>query len=198
MKPVNMNGVQGYSDRESLPLGKGGYVLRIMSAVEKINSVGSYLELSCDIAEGEYKDFFANDYKAQSGEKKWHCTKFVNVPKDDGSEKDEWAKRALKTLTDAVEGSNPGYHWDWDETKLKGKIVGGLFRVEEFLGRTDNQVHEAVRLASFTTAEKIRTGNFRPLKRKALKSDADDSGFNGIANASAFTHVDGLPDLPFD
>jgi len=195
MKPVNMNGVQGYSERESLPLGNGGYVLRIMGATEKQNSVGSYLEISCDIAEGDYKDFFARDYKAQTMEpRKWHCVKFVNLPNDDGSEKDEWSKRGLKTFMDALESSNPGYHWDWDESKLKGKIVGGLFREEEFLGRTDNNMHVAVRLGGFADADKIRKGDFKALKRKTLRGDAYESP---VAQAAGFTHVDNLPDLPF-
>ena len=187
-----MDGVRGYQDRETLPLGNGGYVLRIMGATEKINSVGSYLEVSCDIAEGEYKDFFTSDYKAQTGDnKKWHCTKFINLPKDDGSEKDGWTKSHLKTFMDALEGSNPGYHWDWDESKLKGKIVGGLFREEEYLGRTDNNVYTSVKLASWTTADKIRTGKFKPLKKKCLNT------YEPSTPSGAFTAVDD-EQLPFD
>lgn len=191
MKPVNMDGVRGYQDRETLPLGNGGYVLRIMGATEKINSVGSYLEVSCDIAEGEYKDFFTSDYKAQTGDnKKWHCTKFINLPKDDGSEKDGWTKSHLKTFMDALEGSNPGYHWDWDESKLKGKIVGGLFREEEYLGRTDNNIYTSVKLASWTTADKIRTGKFKQLKKKCLNT------YEPSTPSGAFTAVDD-EQLPF-
>jgi hypothetical protein len=193
MKPVNMDGVQGYQDRETLPLGNGGYVVRIMGAVEKQNRVGSYLEVSCDIAEGEYKDFFTRDYKAQTGDnKRWRCIKFVNLPNDDGSEKDGWTKSHLKTFMDALEGSNPGYHWDWNEANLKGKLVGGLFREEEYLGRTDNNVYTSVRLASWPTVEKIRTGKFKPLKKKCLKGDAYES-----PSTPGFTAVDD-EELPFD
>lgn len=191
MKPVNMDGVRGFQDRETLPLGNGGYVVRIMGAVEKQNSVGNYLEVSCDIAEGDYKDFFANDYRSQTGDpKKWHCTKFINLPKDDGTEKDDVTKSILKTFMDALEGSNPGYHWDWDESKLKGKIVGGLFREEEYLGRTDNNVYTSVKLASWTTADKIRTGKFKPLKKKCLKT------YEPSTPSGAFTAVDD-EQLPF-
>lgn len=170
---VNLEGVKAYGETAQLPLGNGGYVLKIMGVEVKENSVGQYMEVSCDIAEGPQKDFFTSDYRNQNSEpKKWHCVKFVNIPNDDGTEKDNWAKTALKTFLWAVEESNPGFHWDWDETKLKGKLVGGLFRVEEYLGRTDNEVHETVRLASFTVADKIRTGAFRALKPKRLKGDA--------------------------
>lgn len=191
---VDMTGVQGYTERETLPLGNGGYVCKIMGAEIKINSVGKYIALSCDIAEGEFKDFYARDYKSQTGEnKKWHCVKFINLPKDDGSEKDGWTKAAFKTFIDALEGSNPGYHFDWDESKFKGKLIGGLFRMEEYLGRTDNQIHEAIRLASFTTADKIRSGNFRALKKKELKGDA----YEPATTASSFTAVDVSDELPF-
>lgn len=191
IKQVNMNGITGYQERETLPLGNGGYVLKIMGATVKSNIVGDYIELSCDIAEGEYKDFFSRDYKNQTGDnKKWHCVKFINVPKDDGSEKDTWTKQALKTFIDALEGSNPGYHFDWDETKFKGKIIGGLFRVEEYLGRQDSNIHESVRLASFTTADRIRTGKFTPMKPKKLRGDAAEPA------TPAFIEVDS-DELPF-
>ena len=87
---VNMDGVKPYGDSNILP--KGGYVMKILGVTVKQNRVGQYLELSCDVCEGEYKDFFANDYRNQSDPKKWHCNAFVNVPRDDGTEKDGWTK----------------------------------------------------------------------------------------------------------
>ena len=55
--------VQGYQDRPQLPV--GGYVMRIMGAEVKENRIGQYVQVSMDVAEGQYKDFFADDYRAQ-------------------------------------------------------------------------------------------------------------------------------------
>lgn len=120
-----------YRNTERLPA--GGYVIKILEAKEVENDYGRKLVISFDIAEGEYKDFFASNYKAQVGEdKKWKGTYRVNVPKDDGSEQDGWAKRRFNTLIVDIEESNPGYHWDWDESKLKGKTIGALFNNKEY------------------------------------------------------------------
>ena len=66
------------------------------------------LEISIDVAEGEFKDFYATDYRGQNQEdKKWRGVLRLYVPKDDGSDMDEWTKSKLKAATNAVEDSNP-------------------------------------------------------------------------------------------
>ena len=95
---------QAYGDYEALP--KGGYVVKILGAEVCNNSVGQYVKISCDIAEGEYAGFYAKEYKAQQSEdKKWHCNHLLYIPNDDGSEKDNWTKRRFKTFTEALEES---------------------------------------------------------------------------------------------
>ena len=56
-----------------------------------------------------------------SEDKKWKGKATIYCPKDDGSEKDEWTRKNFARWTNAFEDSNPGYKWDWDEKKLKGK-----------------------------------------------------------------------------
>ena len=51
------------SSREKLPV--GGYIAKILDAEEVTYDWGSVLLISFDIAEGNYKDFFKNDYDAQ-------------------------------------------------------------------------------------------------------------------------------------
>ena len=183
---VNMDGVKPYGDSNILP--KGGYVMKILGVAVKQNKVGQYLELSCDVCEGEYKDFFANDYRGQSDPKKWHCNAFVNVPRDDGSEKDGWTKRTFATWYTALEESNPGYHFDYDETKLKGLIVGGLFVIREYESQ-NGDVRQGTTLASWTTADKVRNNKFKLPKDRLLKREESSS-------SSGFTPVDS-DDLPF-
>lgn len=184
---VNMDGVKPYGDVAILP--KGGYVMKILGVEVKTNNVGQYLQLSCDVVEGEYKDFFANDYRNQTGDsKKWHCNAFVNVPRDDGTERDGWTKRSFATFIDALEQSNSGYHFDWDETKLKGLLIGGLFVIREYEGQ-NGDIRQSTTLASWASTEKVRTGKYRLPKDKLLqKRDAPSSGFTPVANDD---------DLPF-
>ena len=131
---------QAYGDYETLP--KGGYVIKILGAEVCESSFGQYVKLSCDIAEGEYSGFYSNDYKNQQSEnKKWRCNYLLNVPNDDGSERDGWTKRKFKTVIEAIEDSNSGYNFDWDEQKFKGKIVGGLFNEREY---TECQSHSSL------------------------------------------------------
>ena len=187
--------VTGYQDRPQLPV--GGYVMRIMGAEVKENRIGQYVQVSMDIAEGQYKDFFANDYRAQDGgqrAKVWHCNYLLNVPTDDGSERDGWTKKKFKTFTDALEASNDGYHFDWDEKKFKGLAIGGLFNMREYKTR-DGNIGRSPNLAQVTSVEKIRTGKFKIPKDQLI------SGSQGGAPAPAdvpngFTVIND-DDLPF-
>lgn len=136
MRPFNnYETTQTISAREQLPVGV--YICRILKAEEKVytSSKGEWhkLEISFDIIEGDHRDFYAADYRSQSGEdKKWKGVLRMNIPSDDGSEADGWAKRSFKTNILAIEESNSGYHWDWNEAQLKGKTVGIVFRSEEW------------------------------------------------------------------
>ena len=149
---------KGYGDYEKLP--KGGYVLVIKGAEVLQNRIGEYIKIAADIYEGEFIQFFTREYKNQQTEdKKWHCNYLLNIPKDDGSEQDGWTKRKFKTFTEALEESNEGYHFDWDEQKFKGKLIGGLFNEREYEGR-DGAVRKATNWANVCTVDKIREGSY--------------------------------------
>jgi len=184
--------VQGYQDRPQLPV--GGYVMRIMGAEVKENRIGQYVQVSMDIAEGQYKDFFADDYRAQDANKKWHCNYLLNVPLDDGSEKDGWTKRRFKTFTEALEASNDGYHFDWDEKKFKGLMIGGLFNIREWK-TDDGQRGRSTNLAQVCSVEKIRTGKYKLPKDQLLKDSdsADSSPTNTTSGGFTVVHDDDLP-----
>lgn len=198
MKPYNgFDRNDTYKESERLPV--GGYVLKIMEAKEVENDWGRTLVISFDIAEGEHKDFFAKNYITQQGElKKWKGTyRRLNIPKDDGSEKDVWTKKRFNTFIVDVEEANPGYHWDWDERKLKGKIIGGIFNNKEydFNGRHGfyTDCH------SLVSVEKIRSGKFE-IPADTLLSNKNPSGPVGQPVGDGFLTIpDGLEEeLPFN
>lgn len=172
MKPFsNYNETQTYSERPSLPA--GGYVAKIKKAAVRTykGQSGTFdkLEIAFDISEGEYKGFFDNDLKAQTGEdKKWKGVLRLFVPTDDGSEKDNKTKSIFKGNIEAVEDSNSGYHWDWEEKNLAGKTVGVIFRNEEweYEGKSGWKAHPF----KFISASKIREGKFTLPKDKPLNN----------------------------
>lgn len=173
---------QSYGEYKQLP--KGGYVLMVLGVDLGENKVGQYVTLHCDVAEGEYKNFFSEDYKNQQSEdRKWHCNFFINVPKDDGSEKDNWTKRRFKTIIEAFEDSNEGYHFDWDEQKFKTKLIGGLFNIREFEKR-DGSVGSSTNLAQLCKVSSIRNDTYKlpddKLLPKKAAAPADMDGFMSI------------------
>ena len=150
------------------PLPVGGYVAKIMNAEVKEYNLGEVLVISFDIAEGEYKDFFANQYKANTNEdKKWKGNFRINVPQ----ESNQWFESQKRTFGNAIaciEESNSGYAWDWDETKLKGKTVGVLFR--NFEWEVNGNSGWSTECGCFISADDARSGNFRMMKDRPLKN----------------------------
>ena len=159
---------KGYSEGESLP--KNGYVCKILNAQVKDGKNGQYIQIAYDIAEGEFEGFFKKLFDAKTDEnKKWSTYFFLNIPKDDGSEKDGWTKRSFKTFTNALEDSNEGYHFDWDETKFKDKLIGGLFHYEEY-ERQDGKVGRSTKMKNVCSVDKIHSGNYKLPDDKLLTS----------------------------
>ena len=187
-KPSNWNDVKAAGERVKLPA--GGYEAKIINAkvVNYDGSNGSYerLEIAVDITAGEYKDYYKQDFDSNTrDDKKWRGVARFYVPTDDGSEKDEYTKSVLKSVTDALEDSNKDYHWDWDETKLKGLKVGILVRDKEY--EIDGRHGFSPEIFRFTDINRIKEGKFTVPKQKLLKgssgtSAAASSGDDGAAS----------------
>lgn len=161
---------KGYTDSETLP--RGGYVCRIISAKEESGSYGSYIKVAFDIDEGDHAGFYRRKFDNNTNEdKKWPGVYLLNEPKDDGSEKDGWTKRKFKTFIDALEDSNAGYHFDWDERKFKDKKIGIIFNYREF-STTDGSVATVANAQNVTSVDKIREGKYKIPKDKLIKETA--------------------------
>lgn len=177
--------------KEILPA--GGYVAKILDAHEKQTQTGkSMLEISFDIASGEYTGFFKKDYAQNTAEdKRWRGVYRLFVPVGDGSERDSWSKNTLENAIWAIEESNPGYHWDWDESKLKGKTVGVLFRDKEW--EYNGLTGITTECGAFTTVDKINSKTFKPLKAKMLKKQQKQE----IASFGELSTLEDDFELPF-
>lgn len=172
------------------PLPAGGYVAKIMNAEVKEYSWGEVLVISFDIAEGEYKDFFATQYRENTNEdKKWKGNFRLTVPQESNQYYDS-QKRTFGNCLACIEESNSGYRWDWDEAKLKGKMVGVLFREREW--EWDGKSGITTECSAFSSVDDIRNGNFKTPKPKLLNKATANTN-----NTTDFTEIDGSDDLPF-
>ena len=117
---------KGMDDFRGLPI--GAYECVIMDARVNHNeqSGKDTFKVSVDIASGEFKDYFRKMYENDTRiDKKWNnnAIRYLAYKGDNVA----FFKGFIKT----IENSNIGYEWDWDETKLKGKKVCGVFQYEE-------------------------------------------------------------------
>lgn len=172
----NYESTETFKERPKLPVGAYIAVIKAAEVREYKGQNGTYekFEVAFDITEGEYKDFYANDFKAQQSEdKKWKGVVRFYVPTDDGSERDSWTKSTFKANIEAIEDSNSGYSWDWDEKKLKGKKVGVLFRNEEweFNGNTG----WSARPFKLISVDSVKDGKFKLPKDKPLANKTTTS-----------------------
>ena len=180
---------------EALP--KDAYVIRILNAkeVENKSSSGSHLAIAFDIAEGDYKNFYKQQFDANRNEdKKWpnDAVYYLGIPSE-GCQQfviDNW-----NTFFADLEDSNNGFVFDGEPSKLKGKIIGGKFHIEQSEYR--GQIYNHTRLRWTCLASDVRDG-------KALRSMPNDKLIEKKQSASAsddsFMSVptDTDEEIPFD
>lgn len=196
-----MKAFEGYNetkvmtDRPVLPA--GAYPVVIKAAKEKVykgaNGEFRRLEISFDISEGEFKGFFTDDYRSQNfnpEDQKWKGVLRLSIPSGDGSKNDETTKSIFKTNMTAVEESNTGYRWDWEEETLKDKNAVCVFRNEEwaFEGRTGwkAQPFKLISTEQYTSG-KFKLPNDKPLTNKPASAPVSDN----------FEEILSDDDLPF-
>ncbi len=191
-----MEAIKGFENakvitaREQLP--KGGYILKVLDVKEEKTDRAHYLRISFDINDGEYIDFYKRDYQNQQSEDKfWRG--FINlfIPKEGDTYYEQNLSR-FKTVIADFEASNNNFHWDWDETKLKGKIIGGVFGLKEWEFNGSRGFKTECRF--LTSVEAIQQGKFKIPADKLLSGSASATS----KPEDNFTLVPGDDDdLPF-
>lgn len=178
-RPNDWENVQEFVDRPRLPL--GAYIARVKQAVLQSNEYGEQLCILFDIAEGEFQGYYTSDFQNNTRpDKKWKGVLRYWLPKEDGSEKDEWTKRSLKGLVTSFERSNPGYQFDWNEKSLAGKLVGVLYRNEEW--EYEGKTGWTPRPFRAISVDSVRQGDFTFPKDKPLKKKQEEgSGYSDYA-----------------
>ena len=153
MKKIeNWNEIEakGMDDFRGLPIGAYECVIKDARLNHNEETGKNTLKISIDIASGEYKDYFLKAYETDTRiDRKWNN----NAVRYLAYEGDNVA--FFKGFITTIENSNIGYKWDWDETKLKGKKVCGVFQYEEY-EKQDGTKGIKVRLSKFRSLDKLK------------------------------------------
>lgn len=173
---------------ERLPVGAYVCDVKNVQYVAGDNGNSDRIDILFDIAEGDQKDFFKKQYEAnQSEDKKWKGRKSIYVPKDDGTEQDEWTKNAFAKWVNGFEDSNDKYKWDWKEEKWKGLKVGIVFGETGTVIEGKEILYTEPRFA--TSIAKVRDGSAPAAKFKAK------NGYTGNKQSNIETPAPGSEDF---
>ena len=179
-----MKQFKGFERKESVEwelLPKGAYVIKLLNVKEEANktSSGSHLAIAFDVAEGEYQGFYKKSFDNDTREdKKWpnDAVIYINCPEDNSP---QWVIDTFNKFMTAVEDSNEGYHWSWEESTLKNKLVGAKFCNEQ--SEYDGKIYDHTKAKWFIAAQKVRDGKFGKLPNDKLitvKNNATDGFVN--------------------
>ena len=146
------------------------------------------IEMMMEIIEGEYKNRYHDLYK--DSDEKFGNAKYKGIfrltPPTESDE--DWRRRNFEGALWCVEQSNPGYSWDWDEKKLKGKKVG--ISVRKRLYTYDGKDKETTEIAKFETVSDVREGKCKIMKPRDQRENrneepaADSQGFTPVESSS--------------
>lgn len=171
----------------------GGHICKILRAeVGSSRNGAEMMILTMEISEGSQFDGF---FRRQFDARKVSGTG-LTIPKWPGggmyyqltTDQDGMTNPRFKGLIKAIEESNRGYAWNWDETTLKGKLVGMIYREEEFEAN-DGTIKTTVKAMACCPASEALAKE--PPKKKLLNK------LGGPAVSAGFTAADDDDDLPF-
>jgi hypothetical protein len=144
---------KGMEDFKVLPIGAYECIIKDARINKNEENGKETFKVSIDIASGEFKDYFLKRFDNSTiNPKKWdnNAVRYLAFQGDNAS--------YFKGFITCVENSNPGYKWDWDETKLEGKKVCGVFQYEEY-EKQDGSKAVKVRLNKFRSLDKMKEAN---------------------------------------
>ena len=168
----------------------GPCILGIVRAVAGNSDKGNpQLIFDLDIAEGAFKNHYREKGEKFNGNyylKHWQGTEGNGLP-------------FFKGLIKAIEESNPGFVFDFNEELLSHKLIGANLREEEYIKKSDNSIGTRLKPAYLCSVQSIREGRYKvlPIKRLVHKDVPEgDLGF-GEPPPEDFDQTPPKTNLPF-
>lgn len=189
---AGFNKPQGYDEAQAMgeftPLKPGGHKLVILGAKrELLKDRYEVIRVQFDTAKDDVQpNYFRNSFATDTRENKKYNGEY-NVFTET-KEYNGVKRNALKNFHTAVEHSNKDFKVQWGENyfkQFKDKVVGGVFREEEYLDGQGNK-KTSVRLMLFRSADKIN--DVEVPKKKTLEPEppiapVDADGFMTIPDS---------------
>lgn len=200
--PSDYNQASAYDGSGGARLAPGGYICKIVGArCEKVNTNNGPAQkfvLAYDIAEGEFAGYFDALFKRakeqDANKAKWRGTYDCFL-----LTKENTTNPYFKGLLTCIDKSNEPFQCvvggQLNEANLKGKLVGLLFREEEYIG-SDGKKHSVTKACAARSVQTIREGNFEIPEPKLLQGSGGSRGAAPAAVPTGFTQVDD-DELPF-
>ena len=180
---------KGMEDFRTLPIGAYECVIKEANIHKSEQSGKESFRVAVDIASGEYKEYYQNRYDNNTNsDKKWdnNATRYLAYQGDNVA--------YFKGFITCVENSNPGYKWDWDETKLVGKKICGVFQYEEYENQ-EGKKGLKVRLNKFRSLDKMEDIRVNDTIRLLDGSYIDYSEYNEMKSESNSNPFEGLDEV---
>ena len=129
-----------------------GYICKILNVEDRPEK--EYLKIYFDIVKGDDKGYFKKQYDGDTRkERKWpNAGTFIRSYKDS-------AASMFKGFTNAIERSNKGYQWNFDEKTLVNKVVGLIIADEQYQNQK-GQVRVRNYVAAVRSVETIEKGEY--------------------------------------
>ena len=183
---------QGYDEApaytgEFATLPAGLYVCEILGVKQEEYNGHSRFVMQFDIAEGDQKGFYQEQYNAEK--------QMNQEAKYKGIHRQNMEERGLpffKGLMTSVERSNQGFHFPWgvkgNEKTLVGKRFGAVMGREEFL-TPDNQKRMATKIVQIRSVDGLKDAEVPedkllsdPVPGKAVGTQASQADSDGVMN----------------
>jgi hypothetical protein len=137
----------------------GAYVFGILKAQVLMSTHNEeMMVLSLDIVEGDFKGYYREQTERFSKDR---LLKHYRLTESEKSI--PYFKGDIKT----IEESNPGFVFDFDETSLRGKYVGGMLSEEEYEDK-DGNIRIKLRVAFLCSVKKATSGTLKIPELKQL------------------------------
>jgi hypothetical protein len=181
-----MNKPQGYDQATPQTFGfdnppAGAYVCKIIGVKSEKTGLNAknpntdMIAMAIDIEEGQYKGNFKKMFermKLKDPNKKYPCIFRRTLSPDQ--------LNYFKGDILAIEESNEGYKWNWNDESLKGKLVGFIFGEKEI----DSNGKTVLEPRFICSAGKARVGNIKPPSKKLYVGSRTNNSF-GFENTVA-------------
>lgn len=129
-----------------------GYICKILKVEDHPDK--EYLKIYFDVSGGEDKGYFKSQFEKDTRkERKWpNAGTFIRSYKDS-------AASMFKGFINAIEKSNKGYQWNFDEKTLVNKVVGLIVADEQYQNQK-GQVRVRNYVAAVRSVETIEKGEY--------------------------------------